>query len=159
MTCEHVVEIGDEVIASLTATEIGMRGIDTSVDDIGASASSAGVVVGVSSGAASLVGDAGKTPGSRGLCDIGALLDLLSEISLDDGILLDIVDLAKLVTQSSSRSSENARMGAWRGSRQYRRPYRRQIPCTCRSRRRAWGRRSSTSEPPGQDLQERRSSS
>ena len=67
---------------------------DTSVNDIGASTSAGRVIVGVGADTLGLVGDTTKTPGRRRLSDVGLLLEVdLAQVGLDNGILLDVVDL------------------------------------------------------------------
>lgn len=62
-----------------------MRRVDTSVDDVGASACTGAVVVSVGRAAAGFVRDTGNTPRSARLGGVG--------VEGDDGILLDEFDL------------------------------------------------------------------
>ena len=72
---------------------------DTSVNDIGASTSAGRVIVGVGADTLGLVGDTTKTPGRRRLSDVGLLLEVdLAQVGLDNGILLDVVDLYYIST-------------------------------------------------------------
>lgn len=84
-------EVGQE---GSTTLELGVGGGDTSVDDVGASTRTGSAVVGVGRGTTSDVGDTTKTPGSRGLSDVGLLLERLrgAKVGLDNGILLDVVN-------------------------------------------------------------------
>lgn len=75
-----------------TALKLWVGSVDTSVDDVGAGTGTSSAVIGVGSATAALAGDTGKTPSSRGLGDIGLLLNL-SKVGLDNGILLDVVNL------------------------------------------------------------------
>ena len=68
-----------------TAAELGVGGVDTSVNDVGAGAGTARVVVGVGGRASVPVGETGKTPGSTSLGDVG--------LGGEDGVLLDVLDL------------------------------------------------------------------
>lgn len=72
-----------------------MGSVDTGVNDVGAGTGTSSVVISVGTATGALAGDTGKTPGSRGLGDIGLLLEL-SKVGLDNGILLDVVDLCTI---------------------------------------------------------------
>lgn len=62
-----------------------MTGINTSIDDVGASSlTSAGIIL-IGGAATSTVGDAAKTPRSIGL--------LSESLESNDGILLNVLDL------------------------------------------------------------------
>lgn len=82
-------EVAEEGGAAL---ELWVGGVDTSVDDIDAGTGTSSAVISVGATTGALARDTGKTPGSRGLADIGLLLKL-SEVGLDNGILLDVVNL------------------------------------------------------------------
>lgn len=81
---------GSIVQPGSTSTELGVSGVDASVNDIGANTGTGGIVIGIAGTAGSLVGDASKAPRSAGLSDIGVDLNL--------GILLDVLDLRALVS-------------------------------------------------------------
>jgi hypothetical protein len=87
-----------------TALELGVGGVDTCVDDVHAGTGTGTAIVGVggSSCLAGLVGDTRQTPGGRGLSNIGLLLEVLelAKVRLDNGILLNVVDLHRLVCRS-----------------------------------------------------------
>lgn len=72
-----------------------MVDLDTGVDDVSAGALTTAGVVGVRGGAAALAGDTGETPRSRGLGGVSLLLELNldTKVGLNNGILLDVVDL------------------------------------------------------------------
>lgn len=75
-----------------------MVDLDTSVDDVRAGSFTTAGVVGVRCGATALAGDTGETPRSRGLGGVSLLLELSlnTKVGLDNGILLDVVDLCML---------------------------------------------------------------
>jgi hypothetical protein len=82
---------------SSTTLKLGMSGVDTGVNDVGAGPGTSGAVIGVGSATTGLVRDSSKTPSGRRLCDIGLLLEVhvreLAKVSLDNGILLDVINL------------------------------------------------------------------
>lgn len=83
-----------------TTLELRVRGGDTSIDDVHAGARSSRGVVGVGSGSRVGVGDAAETPGSRRLGGVRLLLESvldLTEVGLDDCVLLDVVDTRKVL--------------------------------------------------------------
>lgn len=97
------VAVGVAAIASVvgeesgTALELRVGGVDTSVDDVGAGTGTGSAVVGVGGTATALAGNTRETPGGTRLGDVGLLLERglveLSQVGLDDGILLNVVDL------------------------------------------------------------------
>lgn len=83
-----------------TTLKFGVGGRDTGVDYVDAGTLTAAGVIGVGS-AASLavdVRDPGQTPGRRALSGVGPLLDAvnLAKVGLDNGILLDIINLQRI---------------------------------------------------------------
>ena len=68
------------------ALELGVRSLDTSVDDIGASASTSAGVVLVGGATLGAVGDAAEAPRGAGLLSVG--------LDGDDGVLLNVLDLS-----------------------------------------------------------------
>jgi hypothetical protein len=80
---------------SSTTLKLGVSSRDTSVNNIGAGVGTRGAVIGVRSATTGCVRDASKTPSGRRLSNIGLLLEL-AKVGLDNGILLDVVDLKYL---------------------------------------------------------------
>lgn len=85
---------GDEVLApDGAAAELGVGGVDASVDDIDAGAGAGGGVVDVLGRALQLVGDAAETPWGAGLggqgrgVDLGILLDVCNLFGVSIGVL------------------------------------------------------------------------
>lgn len=85
---------------SLTALELGVGGVDTSVDDVHASVGTGSGVVDVRGGTLGHVGNAAETPGSTSLGRVGLLLQgeglggvSLSPVGLDNGVLLNVLNL------------------------------------------------------------------
>lgn len=94
------VTIGAAAVASVVGEEGGttlklrVAGRNTSVNHVGASSGTSAAVVGVRGATTAGVRDTSKTPSGGGLCDVGLLLDLnLTEVGLNDGILLNVVNL------------------------------------------------------------------
>jgi hypothetical protein len=82
-----------------TALKLGVGSVDASVNDIGASTSTSSGDVGVRAGTRALVGDTGKTPCGGRLGCVGLLLEVrLAKVSLDNSILLNVVDLGYVST-------------------------------------------------------------
>jgi hypothetical protein len=71
-------------------------GVDTGVNDVDTGVSSRRGVVSVRRSTLVDVRDTAETPGGGALGDIGALLDG-AEVGLDDGILLNVLNLEKSV--------------------------------------------------------------
>lgn len=72
-----------------------MVDLNTGIDDVRAGAFTTAGVVGVRGSAPALAGDTGETPRSRGLGGVSLLLELNldTKVGLDNGILLDVVNL------------------------------------------------------------------
>jgi hypothetical protein len=73
-------------------------GVDTGVDDVDTSSGSSGRVVSVRRSTLADMRDTAETPGGGALGDVGALLDG-AEVCLDDGILLNVINLEKSVRE------------------------------------------------------------
>lgn len=89
--------VGEE---SSTTLELGVRGGDTSINDVNAGARSSRGVVGVGGGSRVGVGDAAETPGSRRLSGVCLLLEgslELTKVGLDDSVLLDVVNTREVL--------------------------------------------------------------
>jgi hypothetical protein len=71
-------------------------GLNTSVDDVDAGTGTSRSIVSVRSRSLAHVGDTAETPRSTSLSGVGPLLDG-AKVGLDDGVLLDVVDLVKLL--------------------------------------------------------------
>lgn len=83
-----------------TALKLGVGSVDASVNDIGTSTSTRRGVVDVRAGTRALVGDTSKTPCGRRLSCVGLLLEVrLAKVSLDNSILLNVVDLDYVSTE------------------------------------------------------------
>jgi hypothetical protein len=89
--------VGQESSATL---KLGVRGVNTSVDDIGAGTGTGGAIIGVGSGTTGYVRDTSEAPSGRRLGNIGLLVEVrgvglreLAQVGLDNSILLDVVDL------------------------------------------------------------------
>lgn len=80
---------------SSTALELGVRNLDTSVDDVRARVGTGSAVVDVGRRARVGLGDTGKTPGSRALGNVGLLLKRrrLAELGGDVSVLLNVLNL------------------------------------------------------------------
>ena len=86
-----------------TALKLGVGSVDASVNDIGASTSTSSGVVDVRAGTRLLVGDTSKAPCGRRLGCVGLLLEVrLAKVSLDDSILLNVVDLGYVSTEDDA---------------------------------------------------------
>lgn len=99
------VAIGVGAIASVvgeegsTALEVGVGSVDTRVNDVGAGTGTSGGVVDVRGRALFGVGDTAKTVWGTALGGKGPLLNVLLDVDggLDDGVLLNVLDLGKIL--------------------------------------------------------------
>ena len=88
-----------------TTLELGVGGVDTRVNDVGTSSGTGGGVVDVRGRALADMGDTTETPGCTRLGSQSLLLDLaitFPDSCLDDGILLNVLNLERLSADDSS---------------------------------------------------------